>query len=56
MASIRTFTQTQKLFFDFRWKGHRCREYTSLDDTPANRKKLEKIKVDPIVKTESCRV
>lgn len=43
MGSIRTLQSLQKLFFDFRWKGKRCREYTSLDDTPANRKKLEKI-------------
>ncbi len=31
------------LFFDFRVNGHRCREYTSLQDTPANRKKLQKV-------------
>jgi integrase len=31
------------LFFDFRVKGQRCREYTSLQDTPANRKKLQKV-------------
>jgi integrase len=27
---------------DFRYRGQRCREYTALDDTPANRKRLEK--------------
>lgn len=31
------------LFFDFRYRGERCREYTSLRDTPANRKKLQKV-------------
>ncbi len=32
-----------KLQVDFRYKGKRCREQTRYDDTPANRKKLEKI-------------
>lgn len=27
---------------DFRFRGRRCREYTALEDTPANRKRLEK--------------
>jgi integrase len=27
---------------DFRYAGSRCREYTALTDTPANRKRLEK--------------
>jgi integrase len=31
------------LFLDFRYQGKRCREYTLLPDTPANRKKLEKV-------------
>lgn len=43
MASIRTNPQTKLLFLDFRYLDTRCREYTSLPDTPANRKKLEKI-------------
>lgn len=30
------------LFFDFRYQGKRCREYTKLPDTPANRKRMEK--------------
>lgn len=29
------------LFFDFRFRGHRCREYTKLTDTAANRKKMQ---------------
>ena len=31
------------LYFDFRYKGKRCREYTKLSDTPAHRKRMEKI-------------
>tara|TARA_R100000322_G_scaffold170352_1_gene145314 strand:+ start:2264 stop:3484 length:1221 start_codon:yes stop_codon:yes gene_type:complete len=43
MASIRIREATGKLFFDFRYNGKRCREQTALDDSPANRKKLESI-------------
>ncbi|PVY76879.1 integrase [Tamilnaduibacter salinus] len=43
MGSIRVRESTNKLFFDFRYAGKRCREQTALDDTPANRKKLERI-------------
>ena len=32
-----------KLFFDFRYQGVRCREYTKLRDTPSNRKRMQKI-------------
>ena len=31
------------LFFDFRYKGQRCREYTKLTDTQAHRKRMETI-------------
>lgn len=31
------------LFFDFRYQGVRCREYTKLKDTPANRKRMRKV-------------
>jgi integrase len=31
------------LFFDFRYRGIRCREYTKLDDTPTNRKRMQKV-------------
>ena len=41
MASIRVREKTGKLFLDFRVQGQRCREQTALDDTPANRRKLE---------------
>jgi len=43
MASIRTLAATGTLFFDFRVDGKRCREYTRLEDTPANRKKLARV-------------
>ena len=32
-----------KLFFDFRYQGVRCREYTKLPDTPANRNRMQKV-------------
>lgn len=43
MSSIRVHKPNGALFFDFRYKGQRCREYTLLPDTQSNRKKLEKI-------------
>jgi len=41
MASIRA--TNGKLFWDFRFKGERCREYTLLQDNPENRRKMTKI-------------
>ena len=41
MGSIRARPQNGKLFFDFRYRGQRCREQTVLDDTPVNRKKAK---------------
>lgn len=41
MPSIRALND--KLFWDFRYQGVRCREYTLLDDTPQNRRKMAKI-------------
>lgn len=32
-----------KLFFDFRYCGERCREYTALADTASNRKRMQSI-------------
>ena len=43
MPNVRVHKPNGALFFDFRHKGERCREYTLLTDTPANRKKLEKV-------------
>lgn len=41
MSSIRA-RPDGRLFFDFRFRGERCRELSTLTDTPANRKKMEK--------------
>jgi len=43
MPSIRTREDNGCLFLDFRFHGRRFREQTLLADTPANRKKLEKV-------------
>jgi integrase len=43
MPSIRARPDNGLLFFDFRFKGQRCRELTLLEDTPANQKKLQKV-------------
>ncbi len=43
MGSVRARVDNGLLFFDFRFNGQRCREQTLLDDTPANRKRLEKL-------------
>ncbi len=41
MASIRN--RNGKLFFDFYYEGERCREQTELNDTPLNRRKVERL-------------
>lgn len=43
MASVRARTDSGLLFFDFRYKGTRCREQTTLEDSKSNRAKMEKI-------------
>src|SRR5659263_281625 len=43
MPSIRSRVDNGLLFFEFRFEGARCREQTLLTDSPANRKKLEKV-------------
>ncbi|CAM3796944.1 DUF3596 domain-containing protein [Vreelandella rituensis] len=43
MGKVAARKETDKLYFDFRYLGKRCREQTALDDTPANRKKLQRI-------------
>lgn len=43
MASVRVRKDTGQLFIDFRYKGRRCREQTALQDTAANRKRLQKL-------------
>lgn len=42
MGSVRARQDNGLLFFDFRYEGQRCREQTLLQDTPANRKRMEK--------------
>ena len=43
MGSVRSVKVSNKLFFDFRFNGHRCREYTNLQNTKANMSKLVSI-------------
>lgn len=43
MSSIRRHEGKGTLFMDFRFQGQRLREYTALTDTPANRKRLQKV-------------
>lgn len=42
MSSIRAKADGH-LFFDFRYQGKRCREYTKLRDTAANRKRMQAV-------------
>ncbi|NKI16742.1 site-specific integrase [Spongiibacter sp. KMU-166] len=43
MAKISVRKETQTLLFDFNYLGKRCREQTTLKDTKANRRKMEKV-------------
>jgi integrase len=43
MGSIRVRPESGCLFIDFRYRAERCRELTALPDTPANRKRLQKL-------------
>ncbi|MEY2342915.1 DUF3596 domain-containing protein [Acidithiobacillus sp. IBUN Pt1247-S3] len=43
MGSIRCRKSNNKLFFDFQYANVRCREQTTLSDSPANRKKMQKV-------------
>jgi len=43
MGSIRSRGKKSLLFFDFRYQGNRCRELTTLKDTPANRRSVEQV-------------
>ncbi|HEU0197571.1 MAG TPA: DUF3596 domain-containing protein [Nevskiaceae bacterium] len=43
MGSIRVRPETKKLYFDFQWRNHRCREYTTLADKPASRRRMQKV-------------
>ena len=37
------YARRGKLFFDFSYLGIRCREYTKLNDSPANKRRVESI-------------
>lgn len=41
MSNVRA-RKDGRLFFDFYYRGVRCRELTSLPDTPDNRRKMER--------------
>ncbi|MGD9950488.1 MAG: DUF3596 domain-containing protein, partial [Desulfobulbus sp.] len=43
MGSVRTRKETGLLFFDFNYKGFRCRESTKLPETAENQRKMEKM-------------
>ena len=43
MASIQVRKRTNQLIIDFYFKGARCREQTTLENSQANRKKLQKL-------------
>lgn len=43
MGSVRARTTSQQLFFDFRYKGARCREYSELFDNASNRRKMQRV-------------
>lgn len=43
MGSVNARKDLGTLYFDFRYQGIRCREQTTLEDTPANRKKMQKV-------------
>jgi len=41
MVKVRTRPETGNLYLDFGYRGTRCREYTALMDTPANRRQVQ---------------
>lgn len=41
MGKVRVRKETGKLYLDFMYRGHRCREQTALPNTAANRKRVE---------------
>jgi integrase len=41
VVKVRARPETGKLYLDFGYRGTRCREYTALPDTPANRRQAE---------------
>ncbi len=55
MVNVRLRKDTGKLFLDFRYRGRRCREYTDLQDTATNRRKLKKVaeRIDQEIKGDT---
>ncbi|WP_372747148.1 Arm DNA-binding domain-containing protein [Litorivivens sp.] len=43
MSRVNVRKETECLYFDFRYMGVRCREQTTLKDTPRNRRNMEKV-------------
>ncbi|TAN13970.1 MAG: site-specific integrase [Burkholderiaceae bacterium] len=43
MSKIRLRPDTKRLYFDFVYRGVRCREYSALSDTKSNRRKMEDV-------------
>ena len=43
MGKVRSRSDNGKLFLDFYYRGERCREQTALPDTPANRRKVQRL-------------
>lgn len=43
MAKVRVRKETGKVYFDFHFRGVRCREYTALEDSPANRRRAQQM-------------
>lgn len=43
MGSVRVRKGQETLFFDFRFQGKRCREYSQLKDTKTNRTKMQRV-------------
>jgi len=41
MGKVRVRKETGRLYLDFMYHGVRCREFTSLEDTPANRRRVQ---------------
>lgn len=42
MGNIRMRPETGALYFDFHIRGQRCREYTTLQDTPTHRRRMQR--------------
>lgn len=43
MSKVRARPESGSLYFDFQFRGQRCREYSSLADNPVNRRKMEAV-------------